>query len=135
MDEDDFSVTLEAAVFPQHGYPFLLRHRVRYELAEDGLVVRQDLINDSQIPRPWLGAHPYLRLGDVPSEDLTVRWTPRPTRWSHGRLIRAAEPVSGDFDLRGGRLVGTLDPIRPTRTWSSTAASPGTRCAHPTGGR
>ncbi|MCI9870999.1 aldose 1-epimerase family protein [Arthrobacter humicola] len=112
VDEDEFSVTLEAAVFPQHGYPFLLRHRVRYELAEDlGLVVRQTLINDSQDRAPFvLGAHPYLRLGDVPSEDLTVSVDARTRLVADDRLIpRSSEPVSGDFDLRGGRPVGTLD--------------------------
>ena len=35
VDESQFSVTLEATVFPQHGYPFLVRHRVQYLLAED----------------------------------------------------------------------------------------------------
>lgn len=112
VDEDEFSVTLEAAVFPQHGYPFLLRHRVRYELAEDlGLVVRQTLINDSQDAAPFvLGAHPYLRLGDVPSEDLTVSVDARTRLVADDRLIpRSTEPVSGDFDLRGGRPVRTLD--------------------------
>ena len=112
VDEDEYSVTLEAAVFPQHGYPFLLRHRVRYELAEDlGLVVRQTLINDAQEPAPFvLGAHPYLRLGDVPSEELTVSVDARTRLVADDRLIpRGTEPVSGDFDLRGGRLVGTLD--------------------------
>ncbi len=112
VDEDEYSVTLEAAVFPQHGYPFLLRHRVRYELAEDlGLVVRQTLINDAQEPAPFvLGAHPYLRLGDVPSEELTVSVDARTRLVADDRLIpRGTEPVSGDFDLRGGRLVGTLN--------------------------
>ncbi|MGY3318025.1 aldose 1-epimerase family protein [Arthrobacter sp. TE12232] len=112
VDEDEFSVTLEAAVFPQHGYPFLLRHRVRYELAEDlGLVVRQTLINDSQDPAPFvLGAHPYLRLGDVPSEELTVSVNARTRLVADDRLIpRSTTPVGGEFDLRDGRPVGDLD--------------------------
>ncbi|MCU1548910.1 MAG: aldose epimerase [Arthrobacter sp.] len=112
VEESEFSVTLEAAVFPQHGYPFLLRHQVRYELAEDlGLVVRQTLINDSQDPAPFvLGSHPYLRLGELPSEDLTVTVGARTRLVTDGRLIpRSTEPVGGDFDLRGGRLVAGLD--------------------------
>ena len=112
IDESEFSVTLEAAVFPQHGYPFLLRHRVRYELAEDlGLVVRQLLINDSQEPAPFvLGAHPYLRLGEVPSEELTVTVQAGTRLVTDERLIpRRTEPVGGDFDLRAGRTVGDLD--------------------------
>ncbi|HSO16176.1 MAG TPA: aldose 1-epimerase family protein [Arthrobacter sp.] len=111
VDESEFSVTLEAAVFPQHGYPFLLRHRVRYELAADlGLVVRQLLINDSQEPAPFvLGAHPYLRLGELPSEELTVTVRAGTRLVTDQRLIpRGTEPVSGDFDLRAGRLVGEL---------------------------
>lgn len=112
VDESEFSVTLEAAVFPQHGYPFLLRHRVRYELAEDlGLVVRQLLINDSQAPAPFvLGAHPYLRLGEIPSEELTVTVHAGTRLVTDERLIpRRTEPVGGDFDLRAGRTVGELD--------------------------
>ncbi|HET9349536.1 MAG TPA: aldose 1-epimerase family protein [Arthrobacter sp.] len=112
VDESEFSVTLEAAVFPQHGYPFLLRHRVRYELAGDlGLVVRQLLINDSQEPAPFvLGAHPYLRLGEVPSEELTVTVHAGTRLVTDERLIpRRTEPVGGDFDLRAGRTVGDLD--------------------------
>jgi len=105
VDEAEFSVTLEAAVFPQHGYPFLLRHRVRYELDEGlGLTVRQTLVNDSQAPAPFvLGAHPYLRLGGVPSEDLTVTVSGRTRLVTDERLIpRSTEPVGGGFDLRAG---------------------------------
>lgn len=112
VDESEFSITLEAAVFPQHGYPFLLRHRVSYELAEDqGLVVHQMLINDSQSRAPFvLGAHPYLRLGEVPSEELTVTVDARTRLVTDDRLIpRSAEPVSGGFDLREGRPVAELD--------------------------
>src|SRR5687768_11879443 len=44
VDESQHSVTLEATIFPQHGYPFLARHRVQYSLGEDlGLEVRQTL--------------------------------------------------------------------------------------------
>ncbi len=111
VDETEFSVTLEAAVFPQHGYPFLLRHRVRYELDGDlGLTVRQTLVNDSQSPAPFvLGAHPYLRLGEVPSEDLTVTVSGRTRLVTDDRLIpRGTEPVGGDFDLRSGREIDGL---------------------------
>ena len=111
VDETEFSVTLEAAVFPQHGYPFLLRHRVRYELDGDlGLTVRQTLVNDSQTPAPFvLGSHPYLRLGEVPSEDLTVTVSGRTRLVTDDRLIpRSTEPVGGDFDLRAGRKIDDL---------------------------
>lgn len=112
VDEAEFSVTLEAPVFPQHGYPFLVRHRVQYLLAEDlGLVVRQTLLNDSQAPAPFvLGAHPYLRLGDVPASDLVLTVGTGSRLVADERLIpRSSEQVDGATDLRGGRTVSELD--------------------------
>ncbi|MBT2584604.1 aldose 1-epimerase family protein [Arthrobacter sp. ISL-95] len=111
VDESEFSVTLEATVFPQHGYPFLVRHRVRYELDQNlDLRVSQTLINDSQSNAPFvLGAHPYLRIGDVPPEDLVLT-VPAATRLvADERLIpRSASPVDGEFDFSGGAGVGSL---------------------------
>ena len=112
VDESQYSVTLEATVFPQHGYPFLVRHRVQYLLAEDlGLVVRQTLANDSKAPAPFvLGAHPYLRLGDTDLDELQLTVSADTRLVADERLIpRSAEPVSGDTDLRAGRRVGNLD--------------------------
>ncbi|UKA55656.1 aldose 1-epimerase family protein [Arthrobacter sp. FW305-BF8] len=110
--ESEFAVTLEATIFPQHGYPFLLRHRVEYSLAGDlGLEVRQTLVNDSEAEAPFvLGAHPYLRIGEIPSEDLTLRVDAATRLVADERLIpRSSEPVSGDSDLRQGRRVGDLE--------------------------
>jgi aldose 1-epimerase len=112
VDESQFSVTLEATIFPQHGYPFLLRHRVQYLLAEDlGLVVRQTLINDSKAQAPFvLGAHPYLRLGDTDLDQLLLTVSAGTRLVADERMIpRSSEPVTGDADLRTGRPVGTLD--------------------------
>jgi aldose 1-epimerase len=112
VEESQYSVTLEATIFPQHGYPFLLRHRVQYLLAEDlGLVVRQSLINDSKAPAPFvLGAHPYLRLGDMDLDEMRLTVSAGTRLVADERLIpRSTEPVSGDTDLRTGRRVGTLD--------------------------
>lgn len=112
VDESQFSVTLEATIFPQHGYPFLARHRVQYLLTEDlGLEVRQSLINDSAASAPFvLGAHPYLRLGDTAVEDLTLTVAAATRLVADARLIpRSSEPVGGDSDFRKGQRVGDLD--------------------------
>lgn len=110
--EDQFSVTLEAVIFPQHGYPFLARHQVRYEI-DAGLAMRvsQSFINDSAAPAPFvLGAHPYLRLGDVPPEEMALTVHAGTRLVADERLIpRSSVPVDGDFDLGGGRSVGGLD--------------------------
>lgn len=111
VDQAEHSVTLEATIFPQHGYPFLARHRVQYLLDGDlGLVVRQTLTNDANEPAPFvLGAHPYLRLGDVPVEELVLTVAAGTQLIADERLIpRSSAPVKGDTDFRGGRNIAGL---------------------------
>ncbi|AMM32091.1 Putative aldose 1-epimerase [Sinomonas atrocyanea] len=111
LEQTESAVALEAVVFPQHGYPFLLRHRVDYALGSDGgLSVTQTLANDSAASAPYvLGAHPYLRIGDVPTEELTLTVSGRTRLIADQRLIpRSSEPVSGGTDLRGGQPVSSL---------------------------
>ncbi|WP_232481564.1 aldose 1-epimerase family protein [Arthrobacter sp. YN] len=111
VDESEFSVTLEATVFPQHGYPFLVRHLVRYELDEAmDLRVRQTLVNDSQDRAPFvLGAHPYLRLGDVATEDLVLTVKARTRLVADERLIpRSTAAADGQYDLSAGTAVDDL---------------------------
>src|SRR5204862_3626008 len=67
------AVTLIASVFPQHGYPFHLGTSVHYELVDEGIVVTHTLLNHSTSAAPVaVGAHPYLRVGQIPVEDLSV---------------------------------------------------------------
>ncbi|GGJ16989.1 aldose 1-epimerase [Paenarthrobacter histidinolovorans] len=109
VDESEFSVTLEATVFPQHGYPFLVLHRVRYEL-DDALDLRvsQTLVNQAQSPAPFvLGAHPYLRLGDAAPEDLVLTVNARTRLVADERLIpRSTAPADGPYDFSSGTAVG-----------------------------
>lgn len=112
VGESEHSVTLEAAIFPQHGYPFLVRHQVRYALSAGlGLEVRQALLNDGGAPAPFvLGAHPYLRVGDTPAGDLVLTVHADTQLVADDRKIpRSQAPVSGDVDFRGGRNIGSLD--------------------------
>lgn len=112
VDQSEHSLTLQAAVFPQHGYPFLVRHQVRYSLNEAlGLEVRQTLVNDGAAPAPFvLGAHPYLRVGDTPAGDLMLTVHADTQLVADERKIpRSQAPVSGDVDFRGGRTIGSLD--------------------------
>ena len=111
VDESEFSVTLEATVFPQHGYPFLVRHRVRYDLDQNlDLRVSQTLINDSQRNAPFvLGAHPYLRIGDVAPEDLVLTVHAGTRLVADDRLIpRSTAPADAGYDFSSGAGVGSL---------------------------
>ncbi|MEA9986487.1 aldose 1-epimerase family protein [Subtercola sp. RTI3] len=108
------SITLEATVFPQHGYPFLLDTRVEYSLGDDGLTVTHTIVNQSASVAPVaVGAHPYLKVGDVPVADLVLRVDASTQFEVDEKAIPTAEVSldGSEFDLRGGRRVGevTLD--------------------------
>lgn len=112
LDRSAAAVTLQATVFPQRGYPFHLDSRVRYELTADGLTVTHTLRNLGAQEAPVaIGAHPYLAIGDVPSDELILTVAARSHIEVDDRLNPTGQaPVEGArWDLRGGRLVGELE--------------------------
>ena len=111
IEQTPESVILGATVFPQHGYPFHLETSVRYELVDDGLNVTHHVRNLSEKKAPVaIGAHPFLTIGDVPSEDLTLTVHASTHFDVDARLNPIAElPVDGTaYDLRNGARVGDL---------------------------
>ena len=106
------AVTQEASIFPELGYPFELRTTVRHALGPDGLTVTHTIANEGDAAAPVaIGAHPYLRIADLPTEELTITVGARTHLEVDDRMNVVGEsPVDGTrFDLRGGRLVGELD--------------------------
>jgi aldose 1-epimerase len=105
------AVTLAATVFPQSGYPFMLDTSVRYELVEDGLTVTHTLTNVGTADAPAaVGTHPYFKIGDVPTAELTLTLNAATHFEVDDRLnIVAEHPVDGtEYDLRAGRRVADL---------------------------
>ncbi|KQR20580.1 aldose epimerase [Agreia sp. Leaf335] len=105
-------LTLNARVFPQHGYPFLLDTSVSYELSEAGLTVTHAITNESDAPAPVaVGAHPYFVIGSVPTEDLTLTLAADTVFEYDDAFIPTAEVSVEDagLDLRAGRLLSDLD--------------------------
>lgn len=104
-------VVLRGEIHPQHGYPFRLSHQVTYTLEDAGsLTVRQRLTNRGTRPAPAaFGAHPFLCLGEVPSEELTLTLSAATRIVADERLIpTGARPVRGTMeDFRAGRRVGS----------------------------
>lgn len=104
-------VVLRGEIHPQHGYPFRLTHQVTYTLDDAGsLTVHQQLTNRGPRPAPAaFGAHPFLRLGEVPSEELSLTLAAATRILTDDRLIPVgSRPVAGtDEDFRSGRVVGT----------------------------
>jgi len=67
------SITLAADITSAPGYPFQLATSVGYQLTADGLLVTHSLTNtDSRGAPVAVGAHPFLRVGAVPTEDLKL---------------------------------------------------------------
>lgn len=105
------SVTLEATVFPQLGYPFLLGTAVHYELVSDGLKVTHRVENLGAEAAPVaIGTHPYLKIGGVPTAELTLRLDAASHIEVDERKLPTGEvPVDGTpWDLRGGGMLGEL---------------------------
>jgi aldose 1-epimerase len=106
------SVTLAAPILPCAGYPFALDTTVTYQLLPDGVVVTHAARNTGSGCAPVaFGAHPFLAIGDVPTDDLTVTVNGGHHIDVDARLIPVGmTDVAGTgWDLRRGRLVGDLD--------------------------
>lgn len=112
VDRTDSTVTQAAAIFPEPGYPFLLETAVTHELHTDGLQVTHTISNAGEVPAPVaVGAHPYLRIADVPPEQLTVTVAAR-TRFEtdeRSNVIGESAVEGTPFDLSGGRRLSELE--------------------------
>ncbi|WP_431218622.1 aldose 1-epimerase family protein [Leifsonia xyli] len=112
VDRTDSTVTQAATVFPEPGYPFLLETAVTHELLTDGLQVTHTVANAGETAAPVaVGAHPYLRIADVPPEQLTVTVAARTRFETDDRSnVTGETPVAGTpYDLSSGRRVSGLD--------------------------
>ncbi len=111
VEKTDEAVTLAATVYPQSGYPFLIDTTVRYELVDDGIKVTHTIENPGARSAPVaIGTHPFLTVGDVDPEDLTLT-VHAGTRFEvDERLNFLGEiPVDGKFDLREGARLGDVE--------------------------
>jgi galactose mutarotase-like enzyme len=106
---DDW-VSLTTTVWPQSGYPFLVRLRSTYRLDDDGLHVTLHARNDGDRPAPYgVGQHPYFTVG-VPVDEtvLTVPATRRLLTDDRGNPA-GTEAVAGTaYDFTTARAVGDL---------------------------
>ncbi|MET0885885.1 MAG: aldose 1-epimerase family protein [Mycetocola sp.] len=105
------TLRLEAKIFPQHGYPFLLDTAVTYRLVDAGIEVTHTITNRSDAAAPVaIGAHPFFTIGDVEPDDLTVTVKAATHVEVDERSLPTAEvPVDGTrYDLRDGVLLADL---------------------------
>ncbi|RUR01408.1 aldose 1-epimerase family protein [Labedella endophytica] len=106
----DARVVLRAPIHPTRGYPFSLATEVEYALAEDGLEITHRITNHGRAAAPvGVGAHPYLRIGDTPTAELTLTSTGSTIVLVDDRMNpTGTAPVPADKDLRQGPVVGDL---------------------------
>lgn len=103
-------VALTTTVFPQPGYPFLVRLRAAYRLDDDGLHITLNARNDGSRPAPYgAGHHPYLTVGArVDDVVLTVPAARRLVTDERG-IPTGSEAVAGTpYDFRSARPIGDL---------------------------
>lgn len=111
-ERDESSVTQTAAIYPQPGYPFLIETTVRHELTDDGLRSTIALTNAGTGTAPVAaGAHPYLKIGDVPTASLVLRIAADTHLLSdeRGNVTGERAVDATGYDLREGRRVADLD--------------------------
>ena len=102
------AVTISTAVPAQPGYPFAVGLSLTYQLTDNGLEVHNRVTNECDRPAPVsLGTHPYLRVGDVPTDELTVRVDADTYFPVDKQLIPTAERLVGGtaVDLSAGRRI------------------------------
>ncbi|WP_187264906.1 aldose 1-epimerase family protein [Homoserinibacter sp. GY 40078] len=106
-------VELEARIHPQHGWPFLLDTSVRYELTDDGLTVTHAAFNIGSVRAPWaVGAHPYLRVGEVALDEVRLEVHADHYLELDDRLVPVAVHELADapeLDVRSPRPLSELD--------------------------
>ncbi|WP_309064772.1 aldose 1-epimerase family protein [Microbacterium sp.] len=109
-EQTDDAVTLEAAIVPQTGYPYLVETRVRYTLTADGIDVEHTLTNRSDTAAPVaLGTHPFLTIGDVDPRELVLTVPAETFFETDERMLPVGEsPVASGTDLREGRRIGDV---------------------------
>lgn len=103
-------VALTTTVWPQPGYPFLVRLRATYRLNPDGLEVTLHGRNDGDRAAPYgVGHHPYLTAGARADDTvLTVPAADRLVTDERGNPV-GVEAVDGTaYDFRAPRAVGDL---------------------------
>ena len=114
VEHAESSITFEVDVERQQGWPVPLQARITYDLAPRELTVTHEIRNEGERPiGVGVGMHPYFRIGDVPTDDLTLTLCAtrvRPYVADHQLPVGDEQQIEGtEYDFREGTLVGTVD--------------------------
>lgn len=114
VEHAESSITFEIEVEKQPGWPVPLHARIRYDLAPRELTVTHDIRNEGDSPiGVGVGAHPYFRIGDVPTDELTLTLSAtrvRPALPDEQLPYGDEQDVDGtEYDFRAGRPLAGVD--------------------------
>jgi aldose 1-epimerase len=104
------ALIVEYELPPQPGYPWPLLLRTTWTVGPDGLHATNAVTNVgvASCPFGW-SVHPYLRIADVPIDELTLHLRARNRLLVDGRLlpIGAARVAGSEFDYTEPRQIGS----------------------------
>jgi galactose mutarotase-like enzyme len=110
VSHTDDEVVMATTVWPQPGYPWLLRLRATYRLTDDRLEVALAARNDGEQPAPYgVGQHPYLAAPGVVDDAVLTLPADRRLLTDDRSIPVGEEAVDGTaYDFRAGRAIGDL---------------------------
>lgn len=111
VDHQSDHVTQRVLLRPQEGWPATMEAILTHRVDQDGLTVDLVVANPGPRDLPFgYGAHPYLTAGesDVNDVELTIPAARHLVVDAERLLPIAIEEVSAGQDLRGGRMVSTV---------------------------
>ncbi|MBK1785431.1 aldose 1-epimerase family protein [Prauserella cavernicola] len=114
LEHAESSITLTCDIDGEPGWPVPLRSGIVYDLAPRGLTVTHEVTNEGDRAIGFgVGTHPYFRIGDVPTDELTLTLPAtrvRPYDDTAQLPYGEERDVEGtEYDLRAGRVVGELE--------------------------
>ncbi|WP_020670041.1 aldose 1-epimerase family protein [Amycolatopsis nigrescens] len=114
VEHAESSITFEIEVRDEPGWPVPLHATIEYALAPRELTVTHQVRNDGETEiGVGVGTHPYFRLGDVPTDELTLTLAADRVRpFEDGPQLPYADEQDVDgteYDLREGRILGGCD--------------------------
>ncbi|MEU6645236.1 aldose 1-epimerase family protein [Saccharomonospora sp. NPDC046836] len=114
LEHAESSITLACDIADEPGWPVPLHTVIVYDLEPRELTVTHQVRNDGERAiGVGVGTHPYFRIGDVPTDELTLTLQAsrvRPYVDAEQVPNEEEQDVEGtEYDLRSGRNVGGLD--------------------------
>ncbi|MDI5978448.1 aldose 1-epimerase family protein [Amycolatopsis magusensis] len=114
LEHAESSITMAVDVPVQLGWPVPLRATITYEIAPRELTVTHEIRNEGESAiGVGLGTHPYFRIGDTPTDDLTLTLPAtrvRPYDADAQMPYKEEQDVEGtEYDFREGVILGGVD--------------------------